>query len=79
MANLTNQFIREQKVNGNYQRVIIYCGTEHLITNITEKNIMLKQCSKLGRGNCGRYNSGRYRIANDENATEWYLNNRVIQ
>jgi hypothetical protein len=79
MSNLTNQFLREQKVNGNFQRIVMYCGTEHFISNVTDKNIMLKQCSKESRGNCGRFNSGRFRIANDENATEWYFNNRVIK
>jgi hypothetical protein len=79
MANLTNQFLRENKVNGKYQMIVMYCGTEHTITNFTDKNIMITQCSKLGRGNCGRFNSGKYRIANNVNATEWYLNNRVIK
>jgi hypothetical protein len=79
MATLTNEFLRTQKVNGNFQRVVLYCGTKHFIANITEKNIMLKQCSKENRGNCGRYNSGRYRIQNNENATQWYLENRVIE
>jgi hypothetical protein len=79
MATLTYQFIRENKVNGNYQMIVMYCETEHSITNITEKNIMLKQCSKKNRGYCGRYNSGNYRIQNTETATQWYLENRVIQ
>ena len=79
MATLTNQFLSEQKVNGNFQRVVMYCGTEHYIDNVTEKNIMLKQCSKEHRGNCGRFNSGRYRIQNNENATEWYFENRIIK
>jgi hypothetical protein len=79
MATLTNQFLKENKINGNFQRVVMYCGTEHFIDNVTEKNIMLKQCSKEYRGNCGRFNSGRYRIQNDENATEWYLKNLVIK
>ena len=79
MATLTNQFLREQKVNGNFQMIVMYCETEHAITNVTEKNIMLKQCSKINRGNCGRYNSGRSRIQNTETATQWYLENRVIQ
>lgn len=79
MATLTSKFIRENKVNEKFQLIVMYCGNEHSITNITEKNIMLKQCSKQHRGNCGRYNSGNYRIQNNENATEWYLENRVIQ
>ena len=79
MATLTKEFLTTQKVNGNYQMVVMYCGTEHFIDNVTEKNIMLKQCSKANRGNCGRYNSGRYRIQNNQNATQWYLENRVIQ
>ena len=41
MATLTNQFLREQKVNGNFQRVVLYCGTEHAIDNITDKNIIV--------------------------------------
>jgi hypothetical protein len=76
---LTNEFIKENKVDNKYQMVVMYCESEHIITNITDKNIMLKQISKLHRGNCGRFNSGRYRIANNENATEWYLKNRIIQ
>ena len=79
MATLTEQFLREQKVNGKFQRVVMYCGKEHYITNVTEKNIMLLQCSKQYRGNCGRYNTGRYRLQNHENATEWYLENRVVE
>jgi hypothetical protein len=79
MATLTNQFLTEQKVNGNFQRVVIYCGSEHLISNVTEKNIMLKQLSKENRGNCGRFNSGLCRIQNDEKGTEWYFQNRIIK
>ena len=74
MATLTNEFLREQKV-----KVVMYCGKEHYIQNVTEKNIMLKQCSKIDRGNRGRYNSGRYRLENHENATEWYLRTRVVK
>ena len=79
MAILTNQFLREQKVNGNFQRLVMYCGTEHIIDNVTEKNIMLKQISKANRGNCGRFNSGRYRLQNNETATQWYFENRIIK
>ena len=79
MATLTNQFLREQRINGNFQRIVMYCGTEHFIDNVTDKNIMLKQCTKKYRGNCGRFNSGRYRLPNNENATEWYFENRVIK
>lgn len=79
MAKLTNEFLREQKVNGNFQRVVLYCDTEHYIDNVTEKNIMLKQVSKEHRGNCGRFNSGRYRLQNNENATQWYFDNRVLK
>jgi hypothetical protein len=79
MATLTNQFLRENKVNDKFQCVVNHFGNEMVITNITDKNIMLKQISKLHRGNCGRFNSGIYRVVNDENATEWYLKNRVIQ
>jgi hypothetical protein len=75
---LSNQFIKNNMVNGKYQRVVMYCGDQHVIDNITEKNIMLRQLSKLGRGNCGRFNSGRYRIQNTETSIDWYLENRVI-
>lgn len=78
MANLTSQFIAENKVNNGFQRIVNYLGHEMLITNITEKNIMLKQISKIHRGNCGFGNSGRFIRKNDENATQWYLENRNI-
>ena len=79
MATLTNQFLRENKVNDKFQYVVNHFGNEMVITNITDKNIMLKQLSKFDRGNCGRFNSGRFKVVNDENSTEWYLQNRVIQ
>lgn len=79
MANLTLKFIAENKVNNGFQRIVTYLGHEMLITNITEKNIMLHQISKLQRGNCGFGNTGRFVRKNDENATEWYLENRVIR
>lgn len=79
MGKLSFEIIGKNKINDKYQTVVNYCGSEMVITAITEKNIMLKQISKLNRGNCGRYNSGRYRIKNDENATNWYLENRIIQ
>jgi hypothetical protein len=79
MAILTNQFLREQKVNNNFQMVVMYCGSEHVIANVTAKNIMLKQCSKENRGNCGRFNSGRCRMRNNERSTEWYFENRIIK
>jgi hypothetical protein len=79
MANLTSKFIAENKVNNGFQRIVTYLGHEMLITNITEKNIMLHQISKLQRGNCGFGNTGRFVRKNDENATEWYLKNRVIR
>lgn len=79
MAILTNDFLKQNKVNNKYQDYVMYCGTKHLITNITNKNIMIQQWSKLNRGNCGRFNSGRHRIANNENATQWYLENRIIE
>lgn len=78
MANLTSQFIAENKVNNSFQKVVVYLGHEMLITNITSKNIMLKQISKLQRGNCGFGNSGRFIRKNDENSTNWYLENRKI-
>ena len=79
MANLTSKFIAENKVNNGFQKIVTYLGHEMVITNITEKNIMLKQISKLQRGNCGFGNSGRFVRKNDENSTEWYLTNRIIQ
>tara|TARA_R110000782_G_scaffold253897_1_gene342166 strand:- start:576 stop:815 length:240 start_codon:yes stop_codon:yes gene_type:complete len=79
MATLTNEFLTNQKVNGNFQRIVMYCGSEHIIHNVTDKNIMLKQYSKENRANCGRYNSGKYRIQNNEKSTEWYFQNRIIK
>ena len=79
MATLTSQFIAENKVNNGFQKVVVYLGHEMLITNITSQNIMLKQISKLQRGNCGFGNSGRFIRKNDENSTQWYLDNRVVQ
>lgn len=71
MAKLTNEFVKQigtRKMN---------LGNEFIITNITDKNIMLKQVSKLGRGNCGTGNSGRVRFSNNETSTEWYLANKM--
>ena len=79
MSNLTSQFIAENKVNNGFQRVVSYLGHEMVITNITEKNVMLKQISKINRGNCGYGNSGRFIRKNDENSTQWYLESRIIQ
>ena len=79
MATLTNQFLKDNKVDNKYQTIVMYEGTECLIQNITDKNIMLKMVARLNRGNCGKFNTGRLRRPNDETATEWYLKNRVIQ
>jgi hypothetical protein len=71
MAKLTNAFLKEagsRKVN---------LGNDYIITNITDKNIMLKQISKISRGNCGTGNSGRVRFQNTEESTEWFLKNKI--
>jgi hypothetical protein len=79
MATLTSKFIAENKVNNGFQMIVNYLGHEMIITNMTEKNIMLKQISKIHRGNCGFGNSGRFIRKNDENSTQWYLENRNIR
>jgi hypothetical protein len=79
MATLTNQFLKENKVDNKFQYFVMHEGQECLIQNITDKNIMMKAIHRLGRGNCGRFNTGRTRVINNENATEWYLQNRVIK
>ena len=79
MATLTNQLLKENKVNNKFQMVVMHEGSECQILNITSKNIMMQAIQRLGRGNCGRFNTGRTRVVNNENSTEWYLKNRIIQ
>lgn len=78
-GNFNKHFLRENKENNKIQMFVNYEGSECVIQNITDKNIMLKVVTRLNRGNCGRFNTGRLRRLNDENATEWYLKNRVIK
>ena len=71
--------MKANKINDNYQMVVLHYDTEHRITSITDSNIMFQEVSKIGRGNCGNFNTGRSRIKNNELAIEWYLKNRVIK
>ena len=75
---LTDEFIANNKVNGNFQKVVnYYSDVNMLITTITEKRIsgrILGQDSSKGR-----FNSKNIWFKNDEKMTEWYLNNRVIK
>jgi hypothetical protein len=75
---LTNEFIANNKVNGNFQKVVKYTEcTNILITTITDKRVnarILGQCSSKGR-----FNSKNIWFKNDETMTQWYLDNRVIK
>ncbi len=75
---LTNEFIANNKVNGNFQKVVKYTEcTNILITTINDKRInarMLGQASSKGR-----FNSKNVWFKNDETMTQWYLDNRVIK
>ena len=78
MSKLTSKFLKENQVNGKYIMTVMHEGSECVIQSYTDKNIMMQVSTRLGRGNCGRFNTGRTRVVNDNNATEWYLKNRVI-
>lgn len=75
---LTNEFISENKVNGNFQKVVKYYGdTNIVITTITDKRINYRILNKLQSK--GRFNSLNGWFKNDETMTQWYLDNRIIK
>ena len=75
---LTNQFIADNKVNGNFQKVIKYTdSTNILITTITDKRINARILGELSSK--GRFNSKNIWFKNDETMTQWYLDNRIIK
>jgi hypothetical protein len=75
---LTNQFIAENKVNGNFQKVVRYTKDLNIIiTTITDKRINYRI---LGSSQSkGRFNSGNGWFKNDETMIQWYLENRIIK
>jgi hypothetical protein len=75
---LTNEFIANNKVNGNFQKVVKYTEcTNILITTITDKRVNARI---LGQSSSkGRFNSKNIWFKNDETMTQWYLDNRVIK
>jgi hypothetical protein len=78
MALLTNQFLRDNKVNGKIQRIVMFCGSEHIIDSITEDTVILKEVSRKGSSKL-KVNSGICSVINDGMSTERYLENRVIR
>ena len=75
---LTNEFISENKVNGNFQKVVKYYGdTNIVITTITDNRINYRILNKLQSK--GRFNSSNGWFKNDETMTQWYLDNRIIK
>lgn len=75
---LTNEFIANNKVNGNFQKVVKYTDcTNILLTTITDKRIsgrIIGQASSKGR-----FNSKNVWFKNDETMIQWYLDNRIIK
>lgn len=75
---LTNEFIQENKVNGNFQKVCSYYGdVTIMITTITDKRVNYRVLNKLQAK--GRFNSANGWFKNDETMTQWYLDHRIIK
>ncbi len=75
---LTNEFIIENKVNGNFQKVVSYYGDINIIiTTITDKRINARILGT--ESSKGRFNSKNIWFKNDETRTQWYLDNRIIK
>jgi hypothetical protein len=75
---LSNEFIAENKVNGNFQKVVRYYGdTNIMITTITDKRINARILGT--ESSKGRFNSKNIWFKNDENSIQWYLDNRIIK
>jgi hypothetical protein len=75
---LTNEFIQNNKVNNNFQKVVKYFGEVNIIiTTITDKRINARI---LGvESSKGKFNSKNIWFKNDESRTQWYLDNRIIK
>lgn len=75
---LTTEFIANNKVNGNFQKVCKYYGdTDIIITTITDKRINYRVLNKLQSS--GRFNSVNGWFKNDETMSQWYLDHRIIK
>jgi hypothetical protein len=75
---LTNEFIANNKVNGNFQKVVKYTDcTNILLTTITDKRISARIIGQSSSK--GRFNSKNVWFKNDETMIQWYLDNRVIK
>jgi hypothetical protein len=75
---LTNEFIAENKVNGNFQKVVRYYGDVNIIiTTITDKRINARILG--AESSKGKFNSKNIWFKNADNSTEWYLDNRIIK
>lgn len=75
---LTNEFILNNKVNNNFQKVVKYFEDVNIIiTTITDKRINARI---LGQEKTkGKFNSKNIWFKNDETMTQWYLDNRIIK
>ena len=75
---LTTEFIANNKVNGNFQKLVTYCNETYCIKSVTDTRVTIgKVMDKNTRS--GRYNSGTAWFKNDETMTQWYLDNRIIR
>jgi len=75
---LTNEFIENNKVNNNFQKVVRYYEDVNiLITTINDKRINARILGQ--ERSAGRFNSKNIWFKNDETRTQWYLDNRIIK
>ena len=75
---LTNEFIENNKVNNNFQKVVRYYEDVNiLITTINDKRINARILGQ--ERSSGRFNSKNIWFKNDETRTQWYLDNRIIK
>jgi hypothetical protein len=75
---LTNEFIQNNKVNNNFQKVVRYYEDVNiLITTINDKRINARILGQ--ERSSGRFNSKNIWFKNDETRTQWYLDNRIIK
>jgi hypothetical protein len=75
---LTNEFIENNKVNNNFQKVVRYYEDVNiLITTINDKRINARILGQ--ERSSGRFNSKNIWFKNDETRAQWYLDNRIIK
>ncbi len=77
-AKLTTEFVANNKVNGNFQKIVKYCNEPYYIKSITDSRVTLRKVMDKNT-RAGRFNSGIVWFKNDETMTQWYLDNRIIK